>query len=267
MRVLPRLVGAFLKRDLLEVSPWGRLLQFFGVIPILLFWFLLAGWLQGRVAVSMTQGMDYFTYSLIGLAFTQYAWRGFSSFSDRLKRQQSSGLLGSLAITPHDLPCLVVLSGAGDYLAVTLEVAVILLVGTYGMGAHLSGIEILRILGIGLLASLGMSSLGLLLSSWNLVFGETQVLRFLLAQAIPLLSGAFFPVAVLPHWAHRFSWTLPLTYGLNLARATVRPPPGGITLQLWLPLLAITGCLTAASWAALRRALKHARATGSLGWG
>lgn len=263
MRNLARVAVAFLRRDLLATRPLGWVVEWMDVSLSVAVWYFVARFFGASELFSSGRRIDYFTFSLIGLALTQYVWRGYSAFSSRIQMEQGAGALEPLWLAPHPFPRLMALASVWDFSAATVNAVVILAVGKYGFGAPLTWSVILAVAGVGLVTSFAMGSLGLLSASWTIAVGRGNVLRHLLNRAIPILSGAFFPIGLFPAWLKAAAWCLPLTHALTLARG-IAGHPEGAQGQAWAALLGLTVCLAAAGWASLRLALRCARVNGRL---
>lgn len=265
MSSLAHVAWAFLRRDVLMVRPWKWLVEWLQSGLWVSFWYFMTRIFKTVQPFHSGFQVDYFTFSLIGLALSQYVWRGFVAFADRVKAEQTSGALEPLWATAYPLPLLVILSSLWDFLTATVNAGIILLMGTYLFGAQLNLDGILTVVGVGLVTSLAMGSLGLLASSWTIACGRGEVFRSFLNNSIPLLSGAFFPVSVFPGWLQAVAWCLPLTHALNLARGILLPAGGVSVLTYeWIALMGITALLLAAGWMSFFLAVHQARLNGRI---
>lgn len=263
MRGMGRLAWAFLRWDFRKLRPSAWLAQIGSGVMTVLLWYYISRMVP--VERLMPQGesrMDYFTFALIGLALTQCVWRGFSTFSGRIRMLRDTGGLEALWNSPYPFTLLVVFTGLSDFLLATLNAAVILLIGKYGFGAGLTLPQIGVILAIGSVAALSMGGLGLLFASWTIAFDGGDGPRALLGRVIPFLSGVFFPVSLFPGWVRAVALCVPLTHAIALSRAaaSAHAPLG----PAWGALVGITACMGAAAWGALHLALRQARLNGRL---
>jgi ABC-2 type transport system permease protein len=261
---LLRVAGSFLWRDLLSMRPWRWVFDWLDAgFSVALWYFVTRLFGAAHFSEGKSAG-DYFTFSLIGLALTQYVWRGFSALSSRIRNEQSSGSLEPLWVTAYPLPLLILLGSLWDFFSATVNAGIILLIGAYGFGAQLQWGSMIAILGIGFLTSLGMAFLGLLVASWVIASGQGDIFRPLLNKIIPLISGAFFPLALLPGWAQSLAACSPLTHALVLSRGFLTGSTEGQMSSAWLSLGGITVLLGVAGWGALVLALHQARVNGRL---
>ena len=254
-----RVALAFLRRDLLLVRPWAWVVGGLNSALLVLFWHFVTRFIK--------EVPDYFTFSVIGLALSQYVWSGFAAFSNRVRMEQTSGALESLWVTAYPFPRLVSLSGIWDFIAATLNAGIILAIGTFGFGAHLRWDGMAYVMGVGFLTSLAMGSIGLVDASWVLVSGRGSSIRPLLNQAIPFFSGAFFPISLFPGWLKGIAWCLPLTHALTVTRGLLMGEGGTVVRQGWMALAGMTILLTVAGWGILALAVRQARINGRLAAG
>jgi len=157
----------------------------------------------------------------------------------------------------------------------TLGVLVALLFGRFVLGLGIGGPEtswgaVAAATALGLVS---VAWLGIILAGVSLVVARHSInLNEGLGGLLYLLSGAIFPIEVLPRWAQQVSLLLPITYWLELIRRLVTGRPYAGPLRhlsdgsLWLILAAATVALAVvgALWFA---GCEHlARARGRIDW-
>lgn len=259
-----RLAWAFMKRDGRNVSPVAFLAGWMQVILSAVFWFFVARFIrQETLGVRAVLPVDYFTFGLVGLVLSQYIWRSFASFASRFKGLQASGTFETFWVTPPSFLLLVVLSGAWDFACATLYAVTLLVVGVGWLGAHLTLLQGLQVLGIGMGVAVSAACFALLVASYNLAWGSADGARNLLSRGMLLISGTFFPLNVLPVLLKSLALFLPITQGLLLARRSIwmnQPAAQGSGFMLVL----LTGGLMGLAWIAWRKAVRMARVTGRM---
>lgn len=259
-----RLAGAFIQRELRTTPLWRYVVEWCDAGLSVVGWYFITQLAGPRSGAAWR---DYFTFSLIGLAMTQYVWRGFGAFATRVRSAQSDGSFPLWWVTASPLPVLVVCSSTWDFLMATVNAATILLLGTLLFGAHLSWLHLLGVLGVGLLAAVGMAALGLVTSSWGIASGRGDVVRPIINKALPLLSGAFFPLTLLPGWLQTLAWFSPITHALYLARGSWWMAPAGDAWRAWGVFGLLIAGLALAGWGMLTLAIRQARCNGRLAAG
>ncbi len=257
---------AFFLRDLGRVRPWVWIAEWFNAGLLVVFWYFLTRFVQVPSSFRAAHSEDYFTFSLIGLSFAQYVWRGFSVFVNRVKQERASGSLEPLWVTAYPFPLLVLFSGTWIFFASTIDAAVVLVMGKF-LGASLGWSGMAQVLGVGLLTSWAMGALGLLTASWIIAFGQGDVFRPLLNQVIPLFSGAFFPIALFPGWLRGVAQWMPTTHALVIARGVLSGMESADALRAWIALVGLTVGLSLVGWAILTLAIRQARINGRLAAG
>lgn len=264
MSQLLRVALAFLRRDLLVVRPWEWVVGWLNSSLLVLFWHFLTRFVKTVPLPGLGSQSDYFTFSLIGLALAQYVWSGFSAFSNRVRVELTSGSLEPLWVSAYPFPLLVSLSGIWTFITATINAGVILAIGTFGFGAHLRWDGVACVIGVGFLTSLAMGAVGLVDASWAIVSSRGGSIRPLLNQAIPLVSGTFFPIALFPWWLKGIAWCLPLTHALTIARSLLMEGEGAGVRQSWWVLVGMTIVLTAGGWGAFALAVRQGRINGRI---
>ena len=260
-----RVAWAFVRRDFCSTGLLVYFSRWSNMLLNLVFWYFLSAWMKGSaLAAHSALGGDYFTYSLIGFSLTQYVWQGFSTFVARLRTEQASGGLETLWTVPCPLSRLILLSSIWDFLFATVSAGLVLGMGRYCFGARLNWEQMACVIGIGMLTSVAMACLGLSLFSWTVFWGRVEVVRPLITQAMPVLSGVFFPVEILPHWLQGVVNLFPLRHAIVLARAVIFPTPSSVTGPAWVGLVAVTLFFLTVSRLAVRAALHQGRLEGGI---
>lgn len=260
-----RVIWAFLRKGGQEFRFSSFLAQFAGrVISVAAFYYMSRMVSPLRLTRGSGVEMDYFTYVLIGIALTQYLWFGFGAFADRIRGQLTSGTIELFWMSPYPFLPLLFLWGVWDFFMATLHAFAVLAVGVLVFGAPLTWGQVLGILAIGLFAAGSMACLGVVSASWTIAYGRGDFVRPLVTKAMPLISGVFFPVALLPAGLREAAVLFPLTHALTLSRGVASAQHGGGD-QAWAALAVITACFGASAWVSIRLSLWKARAEGRLG--
>ncbi|HEU4400559.1 MAG TPA: ABC transporter permease, partial [Candidatus Polarisedimenticolia bacterium] len=128
---LLRTLLAFIKRDFLtEVSyRTSFILQFLGILFSVLIWYFIAGVVKAPPTTPGLDGMDYFAYVLLGLAFYHYLSSAMMSFASKVRTEQTTGTLEAMLVTPTPTGTIVLGSSLWDFLMTSIKVIVYLAVG------------------------------------------------------------------------------------------------------------------------------------------
>jgi ABC-2 type transport system permease protein len=259
---------AFLKRDFYnEVSyRFAFFFQFFNVFFMVGVFYFIANLLGTAASPFLVEyGGDYFSFVLIGIAFSGYFGVGLSSFSNSIRQAQTTGTLEAMLATPTRLPTIILSAALWDYWMTTLRVFVYLGVGVVFLSVDLKQANLASAGLILLLTVIVFSSLGIIAASFIMVLKRGDPIAWLFNAASSFLGGVYYPVAILPGSLQIFSKLLPITYALEALRQSLLN--GATIRQLGPQILALSiFCLVLlpASLLIFRLAVRQARIDGSL---
>jgi ABC-2 type transport system permease protein len=207
---------------------------------------------------------EYFRFVVVGIILTGVLRAATSSAAANARRDQVEGTLEVLAAQPMPVGLLAlgwsawpVCEALVDGL-LTLVIAIPL--GFTKVSPDWLPLIVCLVLSIAVFLAIGFAAAAIVVATQ-----QGGQLPALIAAALTLLSGAFFPLAVFPGWLRTIADLSPLTYALRALRASILPDSatGPIVHDLaivagsaavMLPLAVL--CLTLA--------LQRARATGKL---
>ncbi len=259
---------AFLKRDFQnELSyRFAFFFQFFNVFFMVGVFYFIANLLGAAASPFLADyGGDYFSFVLIGIAFSGYFGVGLSSFSNSIRQAQTTGTLEAMLATPTRLPMIILSAALWDYWMTTLRVFVYLGVGAVFLRVDFMQANLASVGLILLLTVIVFSSLGIIAASFIMVLKRGDPIAWLFSAASSFLGGVYYPVAVLPGGLQTLAKLLPITYALEALRQALL---NGATIgQLMPQILALTAfcvLLLPASLFIFRLAVRQARIDGSL---
>jgi ABC-type polysaccharide/polyol phosphate export permease len=214
---------------------------------------------------------SYMTFATIGLAFNgiihQSAFGGFSA----VRFEQWQGTLEPVIRTPASNHAWLF-----GKLVVGELFGFIPLISTLLFGAAIFGFQLASAPALGA-AALAIVMMLVSMSVVSFVFGSVSVFvkdptdaAILVTSFLGFFSGLVFPVSVLPPQVQWFSWILPSTYGVDVARKALLL---GMGLGDWqvqyelMVMLAITLILLPISYLAFSRAVRMAERSGALDTG
>jgi ABC-2 type transport system permease protein len=259
---------AFLKRDFSQALSYrlSFLMQLGGVFFNLAIFFFLSRLLGTAVSPQLeAYGGDYFSFVLIGLAFTGFMGLSLSSFSESIRQGQMMGTLEVMLLSPTRLSAILFSSSLWAYVLTTVQVVVYLIVGSLVFGASLTNANVPAALLVMVLSITSFSGIGILSASVVLLMKKGDPIAWLMGGASSLLAGVYYPITVLPDWLTPISRIIPLTYGLDAMRLAVLQ--GHSIYELRLDILILVGftvVLTPLSFLVFKKALKRAKIEGSL---
>ena len=218
-------------------------------------------------AVAEQVAGDYFTFALMGLAFLRISQVCLTQMAGTLREEQLQGTVEPMLATGLP-PRLFALGGLLWPLLSEGSVLVLL----FGSAMVLHGSELaltqLPIALVALAATIvAMTLWGMLSAACVIAFQRGDPVALLFNLLAIGLSGAFFPVDMVPEWLRPLAHLLPLTWGLAAARAALLRGAGWsapeVVQALTMLALSIAILLPLALFS-LRLAFRRARRVGSL---
>jgi|SRR5215211_2354564 len=265
MRTLS-VIAAFLRRDF-RINVSYRASYAFQSVSILLqvalFFYLSHVVDQAQFAKQGLTG-GYFGYAAVGLALLTMVQVSLSSYTYRLREEQTTGTFEALMAAPVS-PSLVVLAGAlYDLIRATVTGLVLIATAVVIFGLHLAldpqslGLTIVALAGcVGLFVSLGVAVGGA-----TVIFKRATAFLTMIISGLALLGGVYFPIDVLPTPIRQLATALPFTWGIDVVRASLL---GGEVDPLKLGgLLGSAAVLLPLALFGFTKAVKRARQTGTL---
>jgi ABC-2 type transport system permease protein len=260
--------SAFLKRDLSQALSYrlSFLMQLGGIFLSVAIFYFLSRLFGTAVAPQLeAYGGDYFSFALIGLAFTGFLGLSLSSFASSIREGQVMGTLEIMLLSPTRLSAILLSSSLWAYLLTTLRVVIYLLIGALVFGASLGQANVGSALLVMLLSIASFSGIGILSAALVLLVKKGDPVAWVLGGASSLLAGVYYPISVLPEWLEPLSRILPLTYALDAMRLAMLQGYSIYELRFdILVLFGFTVVLTPLAFMVFRKALKRAKMEGSL---
>jgi ABC-2 type transport system permease protein len=266
LRIL-RTLAAFLKRDfLIEVSyRTSFILQFLGIAFSVLIWYFISGVVSAPKTTPGLEGVDYFAYVLLGLAFYHYLSSAMMSFAGKIRTEQTTGTLEAMLVTPTSTGTIVLGSALWDFFLTSFKVVVYLVIGRVAFGVTIrldSLLPAALILGLTVMA---FSGIGVLSAAFVLYLKRGDPIAYLVASASALLGNVFYPSEDMWPVLRTLSRFLPITYALRgLRRALLRGARIGDLLPDIEILALFAALLLPLGIVAFRIAVRRARQEGSL---
>jgi ABC-2 type transport system permease protein len=218
-------VAAFVRRDW-KVARSYRL-QFLldlATIPLALALFFFLSRLVDTSELSTEGDMQqgYFAFAAVGIAVLRMVQTALTSFSVKLRNEQTTGTFEALLASPVT-PSVVVLGSASFEILratvaglITLGVAVL-----FGVRFNLGSGSIVGIL-VGLPALMAtFAAVGVVVAACAVIFKQVTALLGLITTGLALLAGVYFPTEVLPGPLEVIAEALPFTWGIDVLRAAL----------------------------------------------
>ena len=259
---------AFFKRDLAIARSYRMtfaleiLEAFFGVAT---FYYLSRFVSNAQLAHTLPAGSDYFAFALVGFAFFDYLTVSLSAFDSSIVEAQQNGTLEAMLVTETTLTMILVASAAYPFVLLAVRTVIYLAWGALLFHfpireANWLGAAIILVVSI-----LAFAGLGVISTSYLLLFKRGNPARWLIVGASGLLGGTMYPVSVLPVPLQWLARLLPVTYSLEGMRGALLEGAG--FAQLWpsvRALLLFSIVLLPLSSAVFAWALRQTKITGTL---
>lgn len=259
---------SFLKKDFLnEISyKFHFVLQFVGIfISTVTFYFLSK--LVGNNVVDALKpyGGDYFSFVLIGFAFTHYLRVSLEEFSRSIRENQLMGIMEILLVADTRLSTIIVSSSLYKFLFTSFQILIFLFMGVFFFKIDISNANYFAAIVIIILTISSFSCIGIISASFIMVFKRGDPISWAVTYVSWLLGGVYYPVSILPAWLQKFSYLLPITYSLEGMRMALLQ---GYSFQQLMPnilaLSVFTALMLPVSLFVFRKAVNKAKVDGTL---
>lgn len=216
-----QIASAFLRIDYIDTMNYPLALMMRALsafVPILTFYFVST--LIGEDGPDV--GGDYYTFVVIGIVSMGILAATLNSFGNMMLRYTQEGQLEMFLVEPvrwRALPFVMIPWQA----FIAVMTALLLLILTIFLGAEyrLAGVPTaIVIVVLGLASTLAIGIFG---ASIKVLSKRADPVLSLYSIAASVLSGAFYPVELLPDWLQAFSWVIPHTYVIQALRKVLMP--------------------------------------------
>ena len=259
---------AFVKRDFMITTSYkfSFFLQLFGIfLSVLTFYFIAKMFSSASIPSLEPYGGDYFSFVLIGIAFSGYLTTGLGSFSGSIRSEQMMGTLEAMLVTPTSTPFIIISSALWSFIFTSIRVMVYLLIGVFLFDVNMSNVNIFGALLVLALTIICFSSIGIISASFIMIFKQGDPINWAFSAVSGLLGGVFYPITILPGWLQNFSYLLPITYSLRAMRLALLQ---GYSLEALTPdifaLILFSVILLPISVTIFKYAVRRAKREGSL---
>lgn len=161
---------------------------------------------------------DYFSFVLIGLAFTGYMNTGLSAFSGAIRTEQMLGTLEFILTTPTQLWVILFAKILFNFIYDSFYLIIYFVFGMVFLRAQFGGANIAALPLILLLSLASFNALGMLSAGFILVFKKGDPVNVFFSMLSVLLGGVYYPIEVLPAAMQKAAAFIPITYTLRLSR-------------------------------------------------
>ena len=259
---------AFLWKDFISESSYKLAFfsQFFGIFITALAWFFLSNLFGKSVSSHLhAYGGNYFSFVIIGIAFSNYLQVALRSFSNNIRMSQTLGTLEAMLVTQTTIPTIILSSSIYNFLITSFRVVVYLVLGVLffdlNMGKANYGAAVIVLM----ITIVCFSSMGIISASFIMVFKKGNPVNWIFINLSWVLGGVYYPITILPEWLEKLAYLLPITYALEAMRlALLNGRSLGSLMPQIIPLFIFTVVMLPLSLSLFSFAVKRAKIEGSL---
>ncbi len=233
----------------------------FGVINLAVFFFISRTFEQVSDA-DLDGAPTYFAFAAVGIALTVVVDAASASLAARIRNEQLTGTLEALLVQPITVREIAFGFAGFPFAFAMVRAAFYLAVAGLWLEVDTSESSWAGFFIVLLLAGGAFSALGILLGGLVLVLKRGQTVISMVIYSMGFLSGAYFPVAVLPDWVEPIGRALPTYFAFDGLRAAIFLGTDWQVDALALLGFTVVG-VPLALWV-FQEALSHARRSGSL---
>lgn len=208
---------------------------------------------------------DYMSFLILGAVLGNFVNAVFWGMGYALKNDMDSGVMESNWLTP--IPRLLILVGRSltNLFVTTVTSLAMIVLCKLVFGFNPTG-DVLKAVGAIIPMLIGLYGFGFAFAGVVLILRDANTLVDTSSFLIQVLSGADFPVTILPKWLLPISLLIPLTYGLDVARGLLLKTNTILSIGAEVVLLIVFMCgmLWFGSWI-FYRIERRVRSLGTLG--
>lgn len=209
-----------------------------------LVWLFLVGGGMSRMVPASSGGVSYMQFIFPGiLGMTILFTSIFSSIS--IIWDKEFGFMKEILVAPISRFSIVVGKATSGMVLSTLQASVILAFFPL-LGLKIGIAEVAGIILVSAILSFAISSLGIVLASFYDNYESFSVIMNFIVMPMFFLSGAMYPVKLMPGILRLFTRINPLTYGIDAIKHLSLPPDSGV-MGTDFPFLLDLGVIIAAA--------------------
>jgi ABC-2 type transport system permease protein len=261
----PRVLRALINRDF-SVSRSYRvsfLLEIvYGSAEVLLFFFISRTFKDVTIA-NLHGAPSYFAFAAVGIAVTVVLQATTTYLASNIRNEQLTGTLEALVVQPVNGAELALGLAGYAFIEATIKAAFYITVPVVLLGVNIGHASWAGFVAMLIATGAAMTCIGILLGAAAIVFKSTSVLAGVVTLGLGLISGALYPISVLPGWVAAIGRVMPTRFAYDGLRAALYTGGGWAQSAAILASIAVVS-LPVAIWC-FERALDISRRVGSLG--
>jgi ABC-2 type transport system permease protein len=213
----PGVVLALVRRDYLLTRSYRLALildLILGIVNLVIFFFI-SRTFDDRATAALQGAPSYFAFAAVGIALTVVLEAASSGLARRIREEQLTGTLEALLTQPLTAAEVAIGLAGFPFLFATFRAAFYILIAGLWLGVDLSEASWVGFGSVLVAAGFAFTGLGIVLGSLVLVLKRAEVLAGLLTFGLGLVSGAFFPISILPGWVQPIGRVLPTRFAFD----------------------------------------------------
>ena len=265
-----RKLPAFLRRDVLTTLSYrASFLSDIGSLATqaLLFYFVNEMVDQQAIPAIAGQAVTYLQFAVIGIALSAFIQLGLGRVSAAIRAEQMMGTLDPMLTTPTSPSTIQLGLVMFDVVYIPVRTAVFLGLMATVVGVHFEASGIVPALVVLLVFMPFVWGLGILGAAAIMTFRRGGGLTGLLGTLLALVSGAYFPLALLPSWLRGVAEHNPISTALDQIREALIGGTGWAGVGTTTLQLVLASCISlTVGMLAFRLATARERRLGTLGF-
>ena len=214
---------AVARRDFLIARSYRLALvfdAFFGVVTLITFYFI-SQTFDRSIIEDLDGAPTYFAFVAAGVAISVVTESASAGLARRLREEQLTGTMEALVVQPITAGEIALGLAGFPFLFAAVRAPIYLLFGSLFLGLDLARANWLGFTFSLLASGMALAAVGIGLGAAIIVLKRGEALASLVAFGLALISGALFPIAVLPHWVQSISFLVPTRYVFASVRAAL----------------------------------------------
>lgn len=222
---LPRLgvITALVRRDYLVQRSYRLafvLDLFYGIINLLVFFFI-SQTFDDAASHDLDGAPSYFAFASIGIAITIVLQAASGGLAHRIREEQLTGTLEALTAQPITTPELAFGLASFQFGFGMIRAAFYLLLSALMFGVSFAQADWIGFITVLVTSGAALAGIGVFLGALVLVMKRGEVLTGAITFAMGLVSGAYFPIDVLPSWLQPLGAVVPTRFAYDGLRAAI----------------------------------------------
>ena len=233
----------------------------FIVVELLLYYFISD--VVGPVPAAELGGSpSYFAFAVAGIVMSLMVMSATADVANRIREEQLTGTLELLCVQPMGVWQLAVGTASFPLAFALVRAVVYLLISAIALDLHTQETDLLGFVVMLLSASVAFMAIGVVGAAATVVFKRGGAIAGVVVFAMTFVSGALFPISLLPDWLQTLGSAMPTRFAFDGLRAALYE--NGAWAGDAVVLIAMAVVAVPLSVWTFARALTHAKRAGTL---